>query len=248
MQRTLDDSISLGVKEYYFTGGEPFMNREIVEILGDALKLGPTTVLTNATLLSNRKVEALASIAAQSLYSLEFRVSIDGVSPQTNDAIRGPGTFTRALLGVERLVAVGFLPIITAMQSWPDDQHDQVLEDFRHLLSEIGYRKARVKILPPLHIGEEASRSRQYSNGERVSHDMMAGYDIDQLLCTRARLVTAQGVFACPILLDYPSARLGGSLRETTEKRVALAEQACFTCYMNGAICSNVGVGSGTAA
>ena len=248
VQRALDDSISLGVKEYYFTGGEPFMNREIVEILGDALKLGPTTVLTNATLLSNRKVDALASIAEQSLYSLEFRVSIDGVSPQTNDAIRGPGTFTRALLGVERLVAAGFLPIITAMQSWPDDQHDRILEDFRHLLSEIGYRKARVKILPPLHIGEEASRSRGYSTGERVSHDMMAGYDIDQLLCTRARLVTAQGVYACPILLDYASARLGDSLRETAENRVALAEQACFTCYMNGAICSNVSVGSGTAA
>ncbi len=240
----LDESISLGVKEYYFTGGEPFMNREIVEILGDALKLGPTTVLTNATLLSNRKVDALASVAEQSLYSLEFRVSIDGVSPQTNDAIRGAGTFTRALVGVERLVAAGFLPIITAMQSWPDDQHDQILEDFRQLLSGIGYRKARVKILPPLHMGEEASRSREYSDCERISPEMMVGYDIDQLLCTRARLVTARGVYACPILVDYPSARLGDSLQETAEKRTPLGEQACFTCYMNGAICSNVSIGS----
>ena len=73
--------MELGVKEYYFTGGEPFMHREMIEILDDALGLGPATVLTNATLFTNRRVDALAKVAAGSPYSLEIRVSIDGVTP-----------------------------------------------------------------------------------------------------------------------------------------------------------------------
>ncbi len=49
--RRLDESISLGVKEYYFTGGEPFLNPEMTAILQRALHYGPVTVLTNGTVL-----------------------------------------------------------------------------------------------------------------------------------------------------------------------------------------------------
>ncbi|HSB60775.1 MAG TPA: radical SAM protein, partial [Vicinamibacteria bacterium] len=41
VERALAEAEALGVREYYFTGGEPFMNREIVEILEAALALGP---------------------------------------------------------------------------------------------------------------------------------------------------------------------------------------------------------------
>src|SRR4029077_4897896 len=33
VRRALDESVPLGVKEYYFTGGEPFLNPDIVPIL-----------------------------------------------------------------------------------------------------------------------------------------------------------------------------------------------------------------------
>jgi len=41
----LDESIELGVKEYYFTGGEPFANPRLLDMLDLALKAGPTTSL-----------------------------------------------------------------------------------------------------------------------------------------------------------------------------------------------------------
>ena len=92
--------------------------------------------------------------------------------------------------GVERLVAAGFLPIITCMQSWPEGEADGVLEGFRALLAGIGYARARLKMLPPLLIGAEAERTHGYLPEERVTHEMLQGFDLDQLLCTRARLVT----------------------------------------------------------
>ncbi len=240
VREALEQSASLGVKEYYFTGGEPFMHREMVEILEDALAFGPATVLTNATLLPERRVRALARAAEASRYSLELRVSLDGVTPEMNDAIRGEGTFARCLQGVERLVGAGFLPIITTMQSWNDDETESILRAFREVLAGVGYTRARLKILPPLRIGEETSRSRGYDAAERVTHDMMVDYDPSLLLCSSARLVTANGVYACPILLDYPSARLADSLAEAAARPVELAEQACYTCYLSGALCSNM--------
>lgn len=233
-------SVTLGVKEYYFTGGEPFMNQEMIGILEETLALGPATVLTNGTLLSPRTVDRLAALAAASIYTLEIRVSLDGVTPATNDAIRGAGSFRRALGGIQRLVAAGFLPIITAMQTWDDDDGDDVLTAFRRLLATVGCERARVKILPPLRIGAEAERSHGYQPEERVTHEMMHGFDLDQLLCSRARLVSARGVHACPILLDSPGARLGDSLAAAAQMPVRLSEQACYTCYVSGAICSNV--------
>lgn len=237
-----------GVKEYYFTGGEPFMNSEMEGILEDTLQFGPATVLTNATLFTARRVEELRELGAKSPHRLELRVSIDGPSPEINDPIRGEGTFARAMAGVGEVVAAGFRPIITAMQSWPSEQMPCVLQAFRDALGAVGYENPRLKILPPLLIGEEAERSRGYTPCERVTHEMLHGYDLSQLLCTSARLVTARGVYACPILLDYPGARLADTLTEAVGIDAPLGEAACYTCYTNGAICSNATTGVGQAA
>lgn len=242
VREILEESRELGVKEYYFTGGEPFMNHEMLSILDDTLALGPATVLTNATLLPVRSVRELARIEGRHPYSLELRVSLDGVTREMNDAIRGEGAFDRCLEGIATLVSEGFLPIVTTMQSWDDADTDRVLADFRDLLGSVGYDRPRLKILPPLLIGEEAKRSRGYVPTERVTADMMHDFAHEQLICSSARLVTARGVYACPILLESPSARLGDTLTDAVRSPAVLSEQACFTCYLNGSICSNMAV------
>lgn len=78
----------LGVKEIYFTGGEPFLHAEILTLLGEALAVAPTTVLTNGTKISDAVADALADLAAPTPYSLEIRVSLDDVDPRANDQVR----------------------------------------------------------------------------------------------------------------------------------------------------------------
>jgi len=41
VERVLEESVPLGVKEYYFTGGEPFLNRDMVAILEATLRYRP---------------------------------------------------------------------------------------------------------------------------------------------------------------------------------------------------------------
>src|ERR1017187_10229828 len=51
VRRYLDESVAPGVKEYSYTGGEPFLNRDMAPILELTLQYGPASVLTNGTVL-----------------------------------------------------------------------------------------------------------------------------------------------------------------------------------------------------
>ena len=240
IRRYLRESRELGVKEYYFTGGEPFLNRDMLQVLEETLAIGPATVLTHGTVFTPSSIKALQAISGESIYSLELRVSIDGYSPETNDPIRGEGTFEKALAGVKMLVEAGFLPIITMAQTWPEEENTRVFDTFAATLKEAGYQRPRIKILPTLHLGMEAERSRPYSQAERISEEMMEGYDSSQLLCSRSRTVTDRGFAVCPLLIEAPDAHLGESLEEASGP-YRLDQGACYTCYVHGAICSNIG-------
>src|SRR5438876_3079734 len=97
VRRRLVESVELGVKEYYFTGGEPFLNPDMTAILELTLQFGPATVLTNGTVFKEEWLQRLAKAEADSPYSLEFRGSIDGFRAEENDPPRGPGLVDRAL-------------------------------------------------------------------------------------------------------------------------------------------------------
>jgi AdoMet-dependent heme synthase len=234
----LQDAVRLGVKEFYFTGGEPFANPDLLKILEATLQVGPATVLTNATLFSRQVVTQLISMRDASIYSLELRVSMDGFSPETNDPFRGPGTFKRIMRGIKLLLDGGFLPIITAMRSWPMERDEVELAKFKACLTDIGYRCPRIKLLPSLKIGQEALRDRGYSEHDYITKSMMAGYDSSQLICSNSRVVSTRGVHVCPILVDQSDSILGAQL-STAKKSFELRHHACLTCYRYGALCSN---------
>jgi sulfatase maturation enzyme AslB (radical SAM superfamily) len=238
VSQSLEESIRWGVKEYYFTGGEPFLNRDIVPILERTLEFGPATVLTNGIVLQPEWLSRLRDAEQRGKYSLEFRVSIDGPTPEANDPIRGPRTFERAMKGVRLLVEHGFLPIITMARTWDLSEDERILGEFRSVLKEHGCDRPRLKVLPRLQIGAEAGRTEGYGQHDRITPEMMQEFDESQLICNHSRVVTDRGVYVCPILLDAPDARLGETLEDATVN-FPLSHGACYTCYQYGAICTN---------
>jgi sulfatase maturation enzyme AslB (radical SAM superfamily) len=236
--RALEESVALGVKEYYFTGGEPFLHPDMVAILERTLQFGPATVLTNGTVLKDDWLARLARADAESLYSLEFRVSIDGYSADSNDPVRGDGTFERTLRGVEKLLAHGFLPLITVARTSDEQDETELFAGFVALLKRRGCDRPRIKILPTLRLGAEVERHRGYATDEFVTPELMAGFDPGLLLCSHARLVSDRGVHVCPILLEAADSILGQTLTEAT-RPFPLRHHACYTCYQHGAICAN---------
>src|SRR5262249_32881682 len=207
VRRVLEESVPLGVKEYYFTGGEPFLNRDLVAILELTLRYGPATVLTNGTVFKDEWLQRLRRADDESPYSLELRVSLDGFTAEQNDPVRGAGTFDRILRGVRQLVAHGFLPIITVTRTDDAQSEAEMVRGVVELLRASGSNRPRLKILPTLRIGAEVGRCRGYREEEHVTPEMLDGYDVGQLVCSHSRMVTNRGVFVCPILIESPDAR-----------------------------------------
>ena len=57
VKERLREASELGVKDYYITGGEVFINPEIFEILEAILSYGPLDVLTNGTQITSEKAQ-----------------------------------------------------------------------------------------------------------------------------------------------------------------------------------------------
>jgi len=235
-RRYIAEAAALGVKEIYFTGGEPFLHAEILDLLAFSLERAPTTVLTNGTLIDDAMADALAALAAGARYSLEIRVSLDDPDAERNDAIRGPGAFRRALAAITRLDARGMLPILTATEI--DGRGAAPGEDrygrLRALLLEAGVRKPRVKMLPVFPVGRMAGQG-----GGVVTAEMLAGADPARLQCTESRAVATGGVYVCPILSGFPQARMAGATLAETLVPNRLDHPACRVCWETGSSCRN---------
>ena len=243
VQSSIAQATQEGVREFYFTGGEPFLNPEMVDILCWTLQHGPATVLTNGTVLKEEWLAKLQEAERQSRYSLEFRLSIDGFSPETNDPIRGDGTFDRAMAGVSLLCEFGFLPIITATRVWDEESDLEVLAQFKTVLKAHGYSRPRIKLLPTLQIGAEENRTRGYLQHEVVTDTMLSDFDQHNLVCSHSRIVTDRGVHVCPILIESPDSNLGQSISESLVP-FEIKHGACYTCYQYGSICTNASSGN----
>ncbi len=114
VRTALREAHDLGARRFYFTGGEPFVRRDLPDLIrwvtedfGSEL-----IILTNATLFTGPLVERLAGLPRD---SVRCQVSIDGARPETNDPIRGAGTFRKALAGLRLLAELGFEVSLTTV-------------------------------------------------------------------------------------------------------------------------------------
>ena len=234
--RYLDEAVRLGVREYYFTGGEPFLNPEMEAILEATLAVGPATVLTNGLLLDAARCARLKALADASDYSLDLRVSLDGYDAESNDPIRGEGTFERILAGIRNLAAAGLNPVITVTEVCREAATDAGKESFFALLRSMGIERPRLKILPVFQIGAEAERGGAYESWQRLREVDAPESGWDHLQCSACRMVTGQGVWVCPILVNEPSAKMGETLADTLGS-FPLEHPACWTCHVYGVSC-----------
>lgn len=232
----LAEGAALGVKEYYFTGGEPFLNPEMEAILDETLRYGPATVLTNGLLLGPERCRHLKGLADASRYSLDFRVSLDGYDAATNDAIRGEGTFERILAGAKELYDVGLNPVITVTEVDGAYATNDGKERFFALLQRLGFDPPRLKVLPVFHIGAEAERTGAYASWQRLAAEDTPEDGWDHLQCSSCRMVTDQGVWVCPILVNEPTGKMGERLADALED-FPLDHSACWTCHVYGVSC-----------
>lgn len=236
VEARLAEAHRLGVREYYFTGGEPFLHRELLPMLEAALRQGPVTVLTNGMLLRRETCVALRALIDASEYSLDIRVSLDGFDRETHDAIRGAGVWDRVMTGIANLLEAGIQPVITVTEAAEGVGTPEGRSEFLALMRSFGLTKPRLKVLSLFRIGAEAARTRAYASWERLSNEILSEDDATVLQCSSCRMVTSRGVYVCPILIDEEEARMGATLEETL-RPFPLKFGACHTCWVDGVTC-----------
>ena len=234
VESRLAEARQLGVREYYFTGGEPFMNRDMLPILEATLRQGPATVLTNGMLLRKGVCRRLRELADASEYSLDIRVSLDGFDAASHDAIRGEGVWDRVMIGFRNLAESGINPVITVTEAAEGVGSSEGRARFLDLIRSFGFDKPRLKVLSLFRIGAEEKRTRAYEDWERLQE--LPEADADVLQCSSCRMVTSKGVYVCPILIEEPEARMGDTLAETL-RSFPLRYGACHTCWADGVSC-----------
>jgi len=129
----VDEAVVEGFTELYVTGGEPFLQADIVDKLLYASAHLDTVCLTNGMLYQGYRREQLQRLAGRPRLTLQ--TSIDGAVAAMHDTTRGRGSWARAMDGLDTALALE-LPVRVGMTETPHNR-DQV-EPLRELLAAKG--------------------------------------------------------------------------------------------------------------
>lgn len=237
VREAIEEAAALGCCDYWFTGGEPFLHPDILTLVDIALEHGPLGILTNGMLIDEKLATELARRFRDSHYSLDVRVSLDGLDAAENDDVRGRGVFAATTQGIEHLVEAGIEPVIAITTVNANNEGEDARLRFMELLRQLGVRRPRIKLIPPFKIGREVYRSgERYNENNRVTDAMLDSDTPWTLQCGTSRMVTDRGVWPCPILINEDEARMGDTLRDGLRPQ-ELSHPACHTCYVEGFSC-----------
>ena len=229
-------------REIGFTGGEPFMNPEVIVLIETALDRGfAVLVLTNAMKPMRRHEAALRRLAARHGERLTLRVSLDSPDEAIHDAERGLGSWRVALDGLCWLAANGVGVAVAGRLAAGSDEA-LLRSHYRALLDAEGIAldadDPQNLILFP-----EMDAAADTPEITTACWDILHR-DPSTLMCANSRMVVRRRgdpdprVVACTLLPHAAGFDMGATLAEAAVP-VALNHPHCARfCVLGGASCS----------
>jgi MoaA/NifB/PqqE/SkfB family radical SAM enzyme len=230
-----DEAAALGTRAIGFTGGEPFMNRDMIAMMRAALARGfELLVLTNAMQPMRRFETPLAEIGAKHGRDVVMRVSLDHPSAPVHDLERGPGSWRKAVEGLAWLARTGFRVAVAGRRSGSEAE---ARVGYDRLFREMGVEVDHLVLFPTMDAGADVPEISE------ACWDMLK-ISPHAMMCASSRMVVkAKGavrphVVACTLLPYDPQFAMGGTLREAS-RPVPLNHPHCARfCVLGGASCS----------
>lgn len=225
-----------------FTGGEPFMNRDIITMLEMVLSRGlHALVLTNAMQPMRKLRAALLDLRARHVSHLTIRVSLDHYTQAIHEAERGRRSWASTLDGLVWLANNGFA-VDVAGRRFTTESEEQLRAGYARLFTELGitvnaHDPVRLMLFPEMDPGRDVPEITSACWG--ILHKSP-----DDVMCASARMVVkrkdaaAPAVLACTLIPYDPRFELGRTLKEAAGE-VALNHPYCASfCVLGGAACS----------
>ena len=241
------------VREIGFTGGEPFMNPDIIEMLGDALERGlAVLVLTNAMqpMLRPRVRDGLTTLRDAHGSRLTLRVSLDHYTETLHDTERGRGSFAKTIEGIGWLARGGFTLALAGRTCWGESEPD----------ARAGYAALIAERAWPLDAYDHAALVLFPEMDERadvpeITEDCwgILGKNPAEVMCASSRMVVKRKgaphpvVLPCTLLPYDPAFEMGRTLAQAARAdggmfehgTVKLCHPHCAKfCVLGGGSCS----------
>jgi MoaA/NifB/PqqE/SkfB family radical SAM enzyme len=225
-----------------FTGGEPFMNRDICAMLELTLSRGlHALVLTNAMQPMRRLRPELLALRDRYPGRLTIRVSLDHYTRPIHEAERGLRSWASTIDGLVWLTQNGFA-LDVAGRRFTAETEQQLRDGYARLFALLGvavdaHDPVRLMLFPEMDPGRDVPEitTACWSILDKSPNDVM---------CASARMVVkrkdapAPAVLACTLIPYDPRFELGRTLREAAGA-VALNHPYCASfCVLGGAACS----------
>jgi len=235
----MDEAVQLGVRQFSFTGGEPFIVKDFVNILDYASSLKPCLVLTNGTDPVLKRLHHIERLCDRA-HSISFRISIDWPDERRHDAGRGAGNFRKAFEGTRALHEMGF-GVSLARQMEPDEDAIAVDSRYAELLGQYGLpQDMRIVPFPDFDIPNS------HPTVPDVTEDCMTRYQTEEsrrsFMCAFSKMVIKKNgrmrVYACTLVDDDSDYDLGGTLVEALGQRIRMQHHRCYSCFAFGSSCS----------
>jgi len=241
LQPFIDEALELGVEQFSFTGGEPFLIKDMLAILDYASQRRPCMVLTNATEPLLKRLPGLTALR-DNPHPISLRVSLDHSESERHDAGRGQGNFAKALAGLKRLHDEGFHVSVARHQA-PEEDRQRVEQAFRQLFELNGLPEDLAIVAFPDFLTPGA-----LPQVPQITTHCMTTYQDEigrrNFMCAFSKMVIKrQGqmqVYACTLVDDDPEYCLGTTLRESLEQRISMKHHRCYSCFAYGASCSEI--------
>lgn len=138
----IDQFVQLGGENLTISGGEPLCRSELTDILAYANRkeIRILRVVTNGTLIDGEIARCFKEL------NVYVQVSLDGATPETNDAIRGKGNYERAMEGIAELLKARVSTTIGMTLMKPNTKE---IFEMANLCKTLGIPKFHVGLLQP---------------------------------------------------------------------------------------------------
>jgi uncharacterized Fe-S cluster-containing radical SAM superfamily protein len=232
----------LPTQEIGFTGGEPFMNPDLMDMLEDCLGRGfRALVLTNAMKPMRRLEGPLLGLRERYAGRLSIRVSLDHYTARLHELERGPRTFPPTLDGLCWLSANGFAVAVAGRTCW-DEPEEALRAGYGRLFREHGVPvdasdPVALTLFPEMDEDADVPEVTEKCWG-------ILGLDPAGIMCATSRMVVRRkgakrpAVVACTLIAEDPAFEMGATLGETA-RQVKLNHPHCARfCVLGGGSCS----------
>lgn len=249
----LDAAARFGVRKIYFTGGEVFVNKDVLqgraerneEFLSNlraALQIAPVEILTNGRRYIRSHFDALREIHERYPGRLTLRITLESPVEVEHDAIRGRTTFAQTAATLRELGSMGFVPVITAERPLLHEHQDDAIR--RSYQSLFAGMKIEVNLIENmLEMGHQLVSLA--SQGQKSTPEVFVTKGCfgvlqkspESLMCHFSRCIQKiEGTlryYPCPVIYDDARFELGGTLEESF-RRVYIAHKNCYAYCMKG--------------